>query len=120
MAAWLENFPFPCRGQGTGESRTASHAGKRKKDHGLELVSRVALCPRKQPFAEAILAPVGAESINAQRPRDGFETRTASGSNARLHTAEWGGEANAFPSLVHHFALAESRRAINQSPPEVG
>lgn len=56
----------------------------------------VALCP----FAEAILAPVGAESINAQRRRDEFETRTASACpNASLHTAEWGGEANAFPRL---------------------
>lgn len=52
------------------------------------------------PFAEAILAPVGAESINAQRRRDEFETRTASACpNASLHTAEWGGEANAFPRL---------------------
>lgn len=88
----------------TGESRTASHAGKRKKDHGMELVSRlqgarVALCPRKQPFVEAILAPAGAQSINAQqtsRSKSRLETRTASGPNARLHAAQWAGEANDF------------------------
>jgi len=77
-------------------------------------------------FSEPILASVGARGINAQRPRDGFETRTASGINAPLHAAEWRWRGKCkiptqfSASLVQRSAVWQSRGAINHSPPKVG
>lgn len=116
----------------TGESRTASHAGKRKKDHGMELVSRlqgarVALCPRKQPFVEAIVAPAGAQSINAQQTsRSSRDSRLAQHPVPMPVCMRHNGPGRQMISppipLLSGTSLEsdESRETINHSPPEVG